>query len=85
MWLSVLALMHNLRSLLGQICSFGKTPILADFYPHGAVATAYGIFDEENGFSKRANILIDEDGIFMWSKEYPLATLPNLGEIFDQL
>ncbi|MGI6078119.1 MAG: redoxin domain-containing protein [Fastidiosipilaceae bacterium] len=73
------------KSAWAKFAALEKTPILADFYPHGAVATAYGIFDEENGFSKRANILIDEDGIVMWSKEYPLATLPNLGEIFDQL
>ena len=36
---SVLALMHNLRSLLAKFAAL-ETPILADFYPHGAVATA---------------------------------------------
>jgi peroxiredoxin len=37
------------------------TLILADFWPHGKVAKAYGIFRETNGFSERANIILDEN------------------------
>ena len=37
--------------------------LLADFWPHGAVAKEYGVFLEEKGFSNRATFLIDPDGI----------------------
>src|SRR3954447_20318566 len=28
-------------------------PLLADFWPHGAVARAYGVFNEDRGFANR--------------------------------
>ena len=37
--------------------------ILADFWPHGGVAEAYGVFDAEKGFANRATFLVDEDGV----------------------
>ena len=37
--------------------------LLADFWPHGAVAKEYGVFLEEKGFANRATFLIDPDGI----------------------
>ncbi|HSP51503.1 MAG TPA: peroxiredoxin [Cryobacterium sp.] len=37
--------------------------LLADFWPHGAVAKEYGVFLEEKGFSNRATFLIDPEGI----------------------
>jgi peroxiredoxin len=37
--------------------------LLADFWPHGAVAKEYGVFLEEKGFANRATFLIDIDGI----------------------
>ena len=40
-----------------------KFSVLADFWPHGAVAQQYGVFLEENGFSNRATFVIDKDGV----------------------
>jgi len=37
--------------------------LLADFWPHGAVAKEYGVFLEEKGFANRATFLIDINGI----------------------
>lgn len=37
--------------------------LLADFWPHGAVAQAYGVFLEENGFANRATFVINTDGV----------------------
>ncbi|TFC79599.1 peroxiredoxin [Cryobacterium cheniae] len=37
--------------------------LLADFWPHGAVAKEYGVFLEEKGFANRATFLIDREGI----------------------
>ena len=42
-----------------------KFSVLADFWPHGAVAQQYGVFLEENGFSNRATFVIDKDGVLV--------------------
>lgn len=62
-----------------------KLKILSDFWPHGDVAKLYGIFREKEGFSERANIIIDENGKIIFIKIYPISELPNLDEIFDFL
>lgn len=41
-------------------------PLLADFWPHGAVAQAYGVFDERLGFAVRGTFLIDTEGVVRW-------------------
>lgn len=38
-------------------------PVLSDFWPHGAVATAYGCFNEGLGVADRATYVLDADGI----------------------
>jgi mycoredoxin-dependent peroxiredoxin len=38
-------------------------PLLADFWPHGAVARAYGVFNAERGFANRGTFLVDREGI----------------------
>ena len=43
-------------------------PLLADFWPHGAVAQAYGVFNEKAGFADRGTFVIDRDGIIRWSE-----------------
>jgi peroxiredoxin len=42
-------------------------PMLSDFWPHGAVASAYGAFLEDKGFATRASFVIDKDGILRWA------------------
>ncbi|MDF2827404.1 MAG: peroxiredoxin [Mycobacterium sp.] len=37
-------------------------PLLADFWPHGEVARAYGAFLESRGFATRATFLVGTDG-----------------------
>jgi peroxiredoxin len=37
-------------------------PLLSDFWPHGAVAQAYGAFNEKAGMALRATFLIDAEG-----------------------
>ncbi|MFI5307609.1 MAG: redoxin domain-containing protein [Polyangiales bacterium] len=45
-------------------------PLLADFHPKGAVAKAYGLYQEDKGFSKRATVVIDKNGKVAWVKEH---------------
>ena len=37
-------------------------PVLSDFWPHGAVARAYGVFNEQLGCANHATFVIDSDG-----------------------
>lgn len=62
-----------------------KLKILSDFWPHGDIAKIYGIFRDKDGFSERANILIDENGKIIFIKIYPISELPDLNEIFNLL
>jgi peroxiredoxin len=39
----------------------------SDFWPHGAAARAYGVFNERTGGPMRGTFLIDKDGIVVWS------------------
>jgi peroxiredoxin len=43
-------------------------PLLSDFWPHGAVAQAYGVFNEKSGFSNRGTFLIDRDGVVRFAE-----------------
>lgn len=46
----------------------GLTYTLAsDFWPHGAAAKAYDVFDETKGAAVRGTFLIGKDGIVVWS------------------
>ena len=62
-----------------------RTGLLADFWPHGEMARLYGVFRDKDGFSERANILIDENHIVMFAKLYPIAQLPDVEEIMKFL
>jgi peroxiredoxin len=57
-----------------------NTRLLSDFWPHGGVAKSLGILRAE-GFSERANIIIDEAGKVMFVKVYPIKQLPDMAEI----
>jgi peroxiredoxin len=46
-------------------------PLLADFWPHGEVAAAYGAFDAERGTAERATFVIGLDGIIRASFATP--------------
>ncbi|MEN3008142.1 peroxiredoxin [Pseudothermotoga sp.] len=59
--------------------------ILSDFWPHGEVAKLYGIFREKDGFSERANVIVDEAGKVIFFKVYPIRELPDLNEILNFL
>jgi peroxiredoxin len=41
--------------------------LLSDFWPHGAVAQAYGVFLPERGMATRATFVVDRDGIVRWA------------------
>lgn len=59
-----------------------STRLLCDFWPHGAVAHAMGVFREEDGYSERANIIVDGTGRVVFIKVYEIPQNPDLEEIF---
>jgi peroxiredoxin len=61
-----------------------NTRLLSDFWPHGALAKSLGILRAE-GFSERANIILDEAGKVMFIKIYPIRELPDIAEILTAL
>lgn len=62
-----------------------RTRLLADFWPQGEVAKLYGVFREKDGFSERANIVIDENQVVVFAKMYPIQQLPDIEEIMRVL
>ena len=46
-------------------------PVLSDFWPHGEVAKAYGVFNDALGCANRATFLINADGVVVDTFESP--------------
>ena len=57
--------------------------LLSDFWPHGKMAKDLGLFREKDGFSERANVLVNEQGIVVFVKTYPIGQVPDLQEVLD--
>lgn len=43
-------------------------PLLSDFWPHGAVAQQYGVFNEKAGMANRGTFLIDKTGVVRFAE-----------------
>ena len=43
-------------------------PVLSDFWPHGAVSQAYGVFNETTGFSNRGTFVVDRRGVIRFAE-----------------
>jgi peroxiredoxin len=43
-----------------------KFSVLSDFWPHGATAQAYGVFDEARGCAIRGTFIVNKEGIVSW-------------------
>lgn len=41
--------------------------LLSDFWPHGEVSRAYGVFDESTGAPQRSSYIVDKNGIVQWA------------------
>jgi mycoredoxin-dependent peroxiredoxin len=43
-------------------------PLLSDFWPHGEVARAYGVFNDKAGMPNRGTFLVDTQGIIRFAE-----------------
>lgn len=59
--------------------------LVSDFEPKGEMSKEYDLYNEKMGTSGRANVLIDEDGVVVWAKEYEISTLPDIEELIENL
>ena len=48
-------------------------PLLADYWPHGAVCDSFGILNENLGAPFRAIIIIDKEGVIRFKQTYAAA------------
>jgi peroxiredoxin len=53
-------------------------PVLSDFWPHGAVAKAYGVFNDDAGIANRGTFVVDRGGVIRF------AEMKQPGEARDQ-
>jgi len=49
-------------------------PLVADFHPKGAMATQYGLFEADKGFTSRATVIVDKAGKVAWAENHGLGT-----------
>jgi alkyl hydroperoxide reductase subunit AhpC len=60
-------------------------PLCSDYWPHGKVSQAYGVFNEELGRPERAIIVVDAEGICRYIDVHTLREVPDEAEIAEEL
>ena len=60
-------------------------PLCSDFWPHGKVAQAYGVFNAEIGRPERAIVVVDGEGLVQYIDVHQLREVPDEDEIAEAL
>ncbi len=60
-------------------------PMLSDFWPHGEVSTAYGVFDTDFGCSRRSSFLVDRSGTVRWDAHNSMSDPRSVDEHLEAL
>ncbi len=60
-------------------------PLCSDYWPHGKVTQAYGVFNDEVGRPERAIIVVDAEGICRYIDVHQLREVPDEEEIAEEL
>ena len=60
-------------------------PLCSDYWPHGKVSQAYGVFNDELGRPERAIIVVDAEGICRYIDVHTLREVPDEEEIAEEL
>ena len=60
-------------------------PLLSDYWPHGAIGKAYGVFNDERGMDARSAFLIDAQGVIRHAQVYAPGTIPESKDLLDRL
>lgn len=59
--------------------------VLSDFWPHGEVAKAYGVFNEERGCAVRGTFVINKEGVIAWQVINGIGDARNTGDYLQAL
>jgi peroxiredoxin (alkyl hydroperoxide reductase subunit C) len=51
-----------------------SVPLLADFWPHGSVAEAYGVFNATRGYAERGTFAVDVSGVVRYAAVVPASS-----------
>ena len=62
-----------------------RFPLLADFEPKGEVSRAYNAYRQGDGYSERALVVIDPNGLVHWSYVSPVGVNPGADGILNAL
>ena len=54
--------------------------LLSDFWPHGGVASLYGVFDTDRGLARRGTFVIDKSGVVRWKVINPILEAREITE-----
>lgn len=60
-------------------------PLLSDYWPHGEVASAYGVFDAVHGCPNRSSFVVDRDGMIAWAEHNARSEARDLVAQADRL
>ena len=58
-------------------------PLLSDFHPKGAMADSYGLYLGDKGFTDRATVIVDADGVVQHSSSVGPGGERNIDELVD--
>jgi len=59
--------------------------LLSDHWPHGAIARAYGVFDEQAGCALRGSFVLDPAGMITWAVVNGIGEPRDLADVLTQL
>jgi peroxiredoxin len=59
--------------------------LLTDHWPHGTIASAYGVFDVEAGCALRATFVLDAEGLISWRTVNGIGEARDLAPLLDRL
>jgi peroxiredoxin len=59
-------------------------PVLSDFWPHGAVAREYGVFNEQLGAAMRGTFVIDKEGKVVATFASPDLGTPRAKALYEE-
>ena len=59
--------------------------LVSDHWPHGAIARAYGVFDEQAGCALRGSFVLDPDGVVTWAVVNGIGEPRNVTELLEGL
>jgi alkyl hydroperoxide reductase subunit AhpC len=75
---------HSLKVWAEQLGGM-PFPLLSDYWPHGAVGTAYGVFNDAAGCDARSVFLLDTHGVIRDVQVYAKGTIPESSDLLARL